>query len=325
MIFIKKILILFGGNSYEHEVSCNSVNYIIKNIDKKKYYYEVVGIDYNNSWYKINDNPIINTKWKRENKVDNIIKYIKKFDVVFPVIHGNNGEDGKLQSIFELNNINYIGCNSYTSIICYDKLLTKLILEKHNIKQVKYYIYDKNLNLKEIEYPVIIKPCKCGSSIGISIANNYKEIKNSINNALKYDSNIIIEQYIKNKEEYECAILQNKKKLIVSDIGIILNNSNLYDYKAKYKNKIDTDIANINIKTKNILKKKAKNIFKILNCKDLSRIDFIYDKDKDIYYFNEINTMPGFTEISMYPKLIKNKGINAKKLITLLIENNKKI
>ena len=296
MIYIKKILILFGSNSYEHEVSCDSVNFVIKNIDTKKYNYDIVGIDYNNNWYLLNKNIKITPKWLNE--------------------------DGKLQILFELNNINYVGCDSYSSIISYDKLLTKLILEKYNIKQVKYYIYQKDMNLNEIEYPIIIKPCKCGSSLGINVAKNKKEALKCINEALKYDNSIILEQYIENKEEYECAILQDKKKTIVSDIGIILNNGCIYDYKAKYKTKIETDIANINTKLKKEIQSTAKKIFHILGCKDLSRVDFLYDIDNKEIYFNEINTMPGFTEISMYPKLMNIKGVNAKKLISILIENN---
>lgn len=323
MIFIKKILILFGGNSFEHEISCNSVNYVIKNISKKDFKFELVGIDYENNWYKVDSNKIITKKWLKEKKekISNIFDYIDKFDVVLPVIHGNIGEDGKLAALFELNNTKYVGCNSYSSLICYDKMLTKLILEKYNISQVPYIIYNENINLNNISYPVIIKPSKCGSSIGINIANNIKEAKKEINNALKYDNSVIIEKYIEHKKEIECAILQNKNKLIVSNIGEILNDGNFYDYKAKYKTKIKTDLSSLDYKTKKEIKDCAKKIFKILKCKDLSRVDFLYDLDSNKWYFNEINTMPGFTEISMFPKLINEKGINAKKLISILINN----
>ena len=321
---MKKILILFGGNSYEHEVSCKSVNFVIKNIDKKKYYYDLVGIDYNNKWYLIDKEKEINNKWHKEEKkeINNVLSFIKKYDLVFPVIHGNTFEDGKLQSFFELNNIKYIGCNSYSSIISYDKLLTKILLEKYNIDQVPYYIYKKDFDFNVLSYPIIIKPCKCGSSLGINVAYNKKEVIRCIKEALKYDNKIILEYYIDKKEEYECAVLQHKGKLIVSNIGVVLNNGNIYDYKAKYKNKIKTDIALINTKLKKNIQHISKKIFSILGCKDLARIDFLYDLDKNKLFFNEINTMPGFTEISMYPKLIKDKGINAKKLITFLIENN---
>lgn len=325
MIFIKKILILFGGNSFEHEISCNSVNYIIKNISNKDYIYELVGIDYDNSWYKIDSDKEITKKWIKGKKIiiTNIFDYLNKFDIVLPIIHGNMGEDGKLATLFELNNTKYVGCDSYSSLICYDKMLTKLFLEKHNIPQIPYIIYNDNIDLNTIPYPVIIKPCKCGSSIGISIANNKKEVKKAINEALKYDKNIIIEKYIKNKKEIECAILQDKKKIIASDIGEILNDGNFYDFKAKYKNKIKTDLSSLNNKVKKEIQECSKKIFNILKCKDLARVDFLYDLDTNIWYFNEINTMPGFTEISMYPKLIKEKGIGAKKLISILLNNNK--
>ena len=319
---MKKVLILFGGNSYEHEISCKSVNFIINNIDTTKFNYKLVGIDYNNEWYEVDNKKEINKEWKNNAviKIDNIIEYCKEFDIIFPMIHGNTCEDGKLQSLFELYNIKYVGCNSYSSIICYDKLLTKIFLEKYSIPQVPYIIYNDSLNLKNIEYPVIVKPCKCGSSIGINIANNKRELKKYLKIAKKYDNNILIEKYIKNNRELECAVLEDKNKLIISDIGEIINNGNWYDYDAKYVSKIDTVISNIDVNIKNDIKNYSKKIFNILVCNGLSRIDFLYDLDNKKLYFSEINTMPGFTEISMYPKLINNEGISFKEIITKLLD-----
>ena len=317
------VLILFGGNSFEHEVSCKSVNFILNNIDTKKFKFKLVGIDYDNEWYEIKNISKIDKNWKNSEclKIDNVIKYAKRFDVVLPMMHGNTVEDGKLQSLFELYNIKYIGCNSYSSLICYDKLLTKLILEKYDIPQVPYYIYNDNLNLEKIEYPVIIKPCKCGSSIGINIAHNKKELKKYLKIALKYDNNILIEKFIQNKRELECAILEDKKKLIISDIGEIINNGSWYDFESKYINQNKTIISNIDCKIKKEIQDYSKKIFKIMNCKNLSRVDFIYDLDNKKLYFNEINTIPGFTEISMFPKLINNLGIEFKDIITKLLIN----
>ena len=240
----------------------------------------------------------INKNWKNNEviKINNIIEYSKGFDIVLPIIHGNTFEDGKLQSIFELYSIKYVGCNSYSSIICYDKLLTKLILEKYSIPQVPYTIYNKNINLDTIEYPVIIKPCKCGSSIGINIAYNKKELKKYLKLAKKYNN-----------------------KLIISDIGEIINNGKWYDYESKYEKQNDTVISDIDNNIKTEIKNYSKNIFNIMNCKSLSRIDFLYDLDNKKLYFNEINTMPGFTEISMFPKLINNNGIEYKDIITKLL------
>ena len=318
---MKNILILFGGNSYEHEISCMSVNFVKNNIDKKIFNYKLVGINPDNEWYEVDKTREIDINWKNHTtkKIDNIVEYLKSFDKVFPIIHGNTCEDGKLQSLFELNKINFVGCDSFSSLICYDKLLTKLILEKYNIEQVPYHIYDNNLNINYIEFPVIVKPCKCGSSIGISVCNNKKELLKAIKIAKSYDKNILIEKYLTSKLELECAILKKKNKFYISDVGEIKNEDNWYDYNSKYVNKINTQISSINKKLKKEIKKISRNIFNILNCKDMSRIDFFYDLDNKKLYFNEINTIPGFTEISMYPKLINNLCISSKKLITLLL------
>lgn len=320
---MKKVLILFGGNSFEHEISCKSVNFIIDNIDKNLFNYKLIGIDYDNNWYEINTSKIIDKKWKNNEikKIENIIEYCKEFDIVLPMIHGNTGEDGKLQSLFELYNIKYVGCNSYSSFICYDKLLTKLILEKYSIPQVPYIIYNNNLDLHTIEFPVIVKPCKCGSSLGINVANNTKELKKYLKIASKYDQNIIIEKFIKNNKELECAILEKNNKLIISDIGEIINNGNWYDYESKYEKQIDTIISEIDENIKNDIKMYSKKIFNIMQCKGLSRIDFLYDLDTKKLYFNEINTMPGFTNISMFPKLINSKGLEFKSIVTTLLNS----
>lgn len=318
---MKKILILFGGNSHEHEISCLSANFIKDNIDTKLFNYEIVGIDFDNAWYRFDKEKKIDINWKDNvvSKIDDIIDYMTDFDKILPVIHGNTCEDGKIQSIFELYNISYVGCDSYSSLICYDKYLTKIFLEKYNVTQVPYTIYSKN-KIKSIKYPVIVKPCKCGSSIGIGIAKNKKELLKNIKIAKKYDNKIIIEKYIEKKREFECAILKHKNKLYTSDIGEILNNGSWYDYNSKYKEKTDTCIADINNELKMNIKNTSKKVFEILGCKNLARIDFLYDLDEKKLYFNEINTMPGFTEISMYPKLINKLGISYKKLITLLLQ-----
>lgn len=322
-MYLKKVLLLFGGASNEHYVSCNSANYILNNINKNKYYLSVVGIDKKGVWYKLNHKKLITPDWKNTQikKINNIINYLKKFDIVLNMIHGNNGEDGKLQGLFELFNIKYVGCNSYSSLICYDKLITKLILEKYNIPQVPYMVYSNKTDLKKIEYPIIIKPSKSGSSIGINIANNPFEAKYAINEALKIDSDIIIEKYIRNRRELECAILENKNKVLISKIGEIITNKEWYDYTSKYKDNTKILLANINKKLANKIHYLSKYIFKILKCKKLSRIDFILDLDNNKIYFNEINTIPGFTDSSMYPMLLKKMGLNQSKIIDILLDS----
>lgn len=318
---MKRVLILFGGNSYEHNISCKSANYIINNIDKEKFLFDVVGIDHDFNWFIVNTFPI-DENWKNNTleKVNNILDYLKDFDVVFPIIHGNTGEDGKLQSIFEALNIKYVGTNSYCSFICYSKILTKLVLEKYNIPEVPYLIYDNKLNIDLIEFPVIVKPSKCGSSIGITVAHNKKELKKAIKIAYNYDKNILIERYIKNNRELECAIITKKKKITCSNVGEILKRGTFYDYKSKYIDKTSTKIADISDDLSNTIKNLSKKIFTILGCKSLSRVDFLYDIDEGKLYFNEINTIPGMTEVSMYPTLINDTGINSKDLISILLD-----
>ena len=320
---MKKILILFGGNSYEHEISCKSAKTILTHIDKNKYQITSTVIDKDNIWYEYNDEIKYLENWKERNiiKINNIIDYLKQFDKVFPIMHGNPIENGNLQGLFNLFNIKYVGTDISGSIIGYDKELTKIICNHYNIPQVPYQVItkkEKNKNI-DIEFPVIIKPSKCGSSIGINIANNQKELTKYINEAFNYDDKIIIEKYIKSRE-FECAVLETKK-LIISDIGEIKSSNKFYDYESKYI--LDSKLiipANINQELKKEIQDLSSKIFKILNIKNLSRIDFLYDYNNKKLYFNEVNTMPGFTDISMYPLLLKEKNIPIKELITNLIE-----
>lgn len=322
---MKKILILFGGNSYEHYISCLSAKTILENIDKKKYAITTVGISKDNNWYLFDDDLTILTKdWTKGNitKIDNITSFIKQFDKVFPIIHGNPCENGNLQGMLNMFNIKYVGTDLLGSIIGYDKDLTKIICEKNNIPQVPYITITENKPLKKItiDFPVIIKPAKCGSSIGINIANNIKELNNYLKEAFKYDNKVIIEKFIKARE-LECAILYDKK-LKASPVGEIKSVNTFYDYEAKYESNSDLLIpAPISKELTKQIQNLALKIFNVLELKDLSRIDFLYDYNNDILYFNEVNTMPGFTSISMYPLLFKNKGISIKELITKLIEN----
>jgi len=321
---MKKILILFGGNSYEHEISCKSAKTIINHIDKKKYQVEIVGIDLKNDWYILNDKEKLNNNWKESNitKIDNIPKYLKQFDKVFPIIHGNPLENGNLQGLFNLFNISYVGSDLLGSIISYDKELTKIICNHYHIPQIPYITIHRKNKLKKIDldFPVIVKPAKCGSSIGINIANNIKELNKNIQEAFNYDDKVIIEKYIKARE-LECAVLEDKK-LKVSPIGEIKTENNFYDYDSKYIKESKLIIpANLEDNLIKEIKNLSLKIFNILSLKGLARIDFLYDYHNHKLYFNEVNTMPGFTNISMYPLLFNNKGISTKELITKLIEN----
>lgn len=220
-------------------------------------------------------------------------------------------------------NIKYVGSNLEESSICYDKEITKIILNNYNINQVPYkVILNKKDDLKlNFDFPVIVKPSRCGSSIGINIAYNNKELKKYIKEAFKYDNKVIVEKYIKDNLELECSILENKK-LLVSTVGMIKPINKFYDYEAKYEKTSNLIIpALINKELEKEIKMLSFKIFKILNLKNLARIDFLYDNSANKLYFNEVNTMPGFTNISMFPSLFNYDNINIKELISILIEN----
>lgn len=321
---MKKILILFGGNSHEHAISCKSAKTILTHIDKSLYNITAVGINHQNNWYLyLDDINLIDESWQNRNieKITNIIEFLKQFDKVFPVIHGNPEENGNIQGMFNLFGIEYVGTDLLGSIISYDKELTKIICNRHKIPQVPYITITKNKKIKNIpfSYPIIIKPAKCGSSIGINIASNVKELNKYVNLAFKYDNKVIIEKYIKARE-LECAILETNK-IIPSPIGEIRSSNTFYDYEAKYLKDSSLIIpANISKELAKEITELSKKIFNVLSLSTLARIDFLYDYNEEKLYFNEVNTMPGFTDISMYPLLFKEVGINIKNLITKIIE-----
>ena len=266
---MKKILILFGGNSHEHIISCKSAKTILTHIDKSLYNITAVGIDHQNNWYLyLDDINLIDESWQNRNieKITNIIEFLKQFDKVFPIIHGNPEENGNIQGMFNLFNIEYVGTDLLGSIISYDK-----------------------------------------------------ELNEYVNLAFKYDNKVIIEKYIKARE-LECAILQTNK-IIPSPIGEIRSSNTFYDYEAKYLKDSSLIIpANINKELAKEITKLSKKIFNILSLSTLARIDFLYDYNEEKLYFNEVNTMPGFTDISMYPLRFKEVGIKIKNLITKIIE-----
>lgn len=323
---MKKILLLFGGNSFEHDVSCKSARTIIQNIDTKKYDLTICGLDRENNFYLFNDDIcyLDNGEWLSSEieKIDNPIEFLKSFDKVFPIIHGNTGEDGSIIGMFEVYDIPYVGSNSLSSAIGYNKYYTKKILDNFNIPQVNYeLLYKKDKIKTSISYPLIIKPSSCGSSVGINIANNKKELDMYVKEAFKYSNSVLIEKYIK-KRELECGILELHNKLIVSSVGEIIADNNFYDYNSKYINNTKLVIpSNIDINIQKQVQEYSKKIFKILELHTYARLDFMYDYNNDKLYFNEVNTIPGFTNISMYPMLFQDIGISIKDLITKLIEN----
>ena len=312
---MKKVLILFGGNSTEHFISCKSAKTILDEIDREKYEVTSVGISKENVWYLWEEDQkyLEDGTWIEHTKerIENPVSFLKKFDVVFPITHGNYGEDGKLQGFLDLFEIPYVGCKTLSSAISMDKSYTKEIVYNHHIPQVPFRILRKGTTLKEEEfsltYPVIVKPCNGGSSIGIKKADNFEELKEAVDYAFTFDDKIIIEKFI-HARELECGILEHNG-IHVSKVGEIKSANAFYDYEAKYIKKESTvEIpADIKEEVKRQIQTYAKEIFNILDGKGLARVDFFFKEEENKIYFNEINTLPGFTTISMYPKVFESE------------------
>lgn len=318
---MKKVIVLFGGESTEHEVSVNSAKFILDNIDKNKYECIPIGISKEGEWYYYNEDELV-ADWfnKRINPVSDIVETIKSVDVVFPIIHGSYGEDGRIQSLCELFHVEYVGCNSKTSMLCMDKEYTKIIANHHDIPTVPYKVVNK---LEDIsEYPVVVKPANGGSSIGISIVSSKDELQEKYLEAKKYDNKVIFEEY-KKVRELEVAVIEDNGKIRVSGIGEIITNGEVYDYCNKYVNSKSTMLkANILKEIEEKIYELVQRLVVIFDISGMSRIDFFYVEEENAVYFNEINTIPGFTAISMYPALLKSVDISYKKIISMLIENS---
>lgn len=343
----KNVLVLFGGKSTEHEVSRVSATSVLKNMNKDKYNIGVIGIDKNGDFleYIGNFENISDDNWRDyTNKITDIISYINKFDVAFPVLHGLYGEDGTIQGLFELIGIPYVGCKVLASAVSMDKVYTKIVFDRAGIKQVPS-VYIKVVNDKlilvqdnfdEIEdiesiyniienkigYPAFVKPSNSGSSVGVYKVKNKEDLIKAIDNAKMYDRKILIEKGI-NAREIECAVLEINSEVKASVLGEILPAGEFYSYESKYEDE-NSGLqipAKIEKSVEEYIRKTAIKAFKAVDGTGLSRVDFFLDKDTNDIYLNEINTMPGFTSISMYPKLWENTGIEYSSLIDKLIEN----
>jgi len=338
-----KLAIIFGGRSAEHEVSVISARNILKAIDKKKYIITLVGIDKKGNWLSFNQRELLKEDGEMFAKKDlnNLVipfskdgKFYlqignknKNIEVVFPVLHGPFGEDGTIQGLFKLYNVPFVGPGVLGSSVAMDKDVAKKLFKEAGLpigKFVSFNSSDKNkIVFSEIKnilgLPFFIKPANLGSSVGISKVKDEKEFKKALKLAFDHDK-IVIEEFIDGKE-IECAVLGNENPQ-ASTVGEIIPTHDFYSYEAKYldedgaKMKIPADISKDLIKEFQKLSIKA---FQTLNCEGISRVDFFLTEDNKIY-INEINTIPGFTSISMYPKLWEASGLSYTKLIDKAIK-----
>ena len=340
-----KLGVIFGGMSTENEVSCVSGISVIKHLNKEKYEINPIYIDKSGNWFKLKIEDIAKEGEELENRetISNIIEYIKEMDVIFPVLHGLYGEDGTIQGLFKLLKVPYVGCGVLASSVGMDKAYTKVIFDKANINQTKYvyirkynedYIYvdekfdEQIISLDEIskividklKFPMFIKPSNSGSSVGINKAHNIQELKLAIEEAAKYDNKILVEEGIIGRE-VECAVLGNED-IISSCVGEIKAADEFYSYDAKYNNEESKTLipAEISKEKSEEIQKLAIKAFKAIDGKGLSRVDFFIEDKTEKVYINEINTLPGFTSISMYPKLFEKVGIGYTELLDKLIE-----
>lgn len=251
-------------------------------------------------------------------------------DVVFPVLHGMNGEDGTLQGLLELAQIPYVGCGVLASACSMDKFYTKIIVDAIGIRQAKFVgvrrgeLTDMDEVVsrveKELDYPVFVKPSKAGSSQGVSKAEDREGLVAALRLAAQHDSKILVEENIVGRE-LECAVLGGAEAK-ASGVGEILAADTFYSYEAKYNNEDSRTVVGPELpegRTEEI-RRDAEAIFKALDCYGLSRVDFFLTKDTEEVVFNEINTLPGFTAISMYPMLWEAEGVDKKELIQRLID-----
>ncbi len=369
----KRVAVLFGGQSSEHEVSRVSAQSVIDNIDKLKYDVEMIGITKDGQWLtyegptekigsgewqEIAERQLIEQASQRQllieqykgdadggdeaytavipnNSARGIIADCAKapIDVVFPVLHGCNGEDGTIQGLFELAGIPYVGCGVLGSSVGMDKAYTKIIFEKEGLPQGDYLVfsrkqvyYQNDDVVKQVEgrltYPCFVKPSNAGSSVGVNKANNRDELIRALDIAAKNDRRILVEEFI-NGREIECAVLGNDCP-IASTVGEVVPYNDFYDYEAKYQvgdsSRVVIPAENLPTETVEKIREYAVRAFKCLDCAGLSRVDFFVHKVTGEIYINEINTLPGFTQISMYPKLWAQSGIPYPELIDRLIE-----
>lgn len=344
----KVIAVLFGGQSSEHDVSKVSAANIISHINQDKYTVLPVYITKEGHWL-LYDGPVENIQndtWEKyateailspdatHRGIFRIVGEKVKLmpvDLVFPVLHGANGEDGTIQGLFELAKIPYVGCGVLSSAVSMNKAFTKIIVEKLGIDQAKYTVVYRNEIENDIEsciekvedvcsYPCFVKPACAGSSVGITKAHNRDELVDGLWTASKEDRTVVIEENITGYE-LECAVLGNTD-VKASAVGQVLAAAEFYDYDAKYNNKESKTVIPAPIpenKTEEI-REKAVKIFKALDGRGLSRVDFFMEEGTERIVFNEINTLPGFTPISMYTMLFNEVGLSTEEIIDKIID-----
>lgn len=348
------LAVIFGGQSSEHDISCISVQTVARAINQDAYDITYIGITKEGHWIladsieSIADGSWLSSETEAILSPDAARKEIilsgkdgvttKRIDVIFPVLHGMYGEDGTIQGLFEMTGIPYVGCGVLASAVGMDKVYTKIIVDDLGINQAEYVLVRAadvekaesdssvmDIQVKRVEdklnYPVFIKPSKAGSSKGVSKAYNREELIAGLKLAAGHDTKILVERSITGRE-IECAVLGSASDAEASGVGEILAAAEFYDFDAKYTSAESKTVISPVLpegKTEEI-RNAAKAVFTALDGYGLSRVDFFLEKDTNEVIFNEINTLPGFTSISMYPMLWKAEGISLEELVEKQIQ-----
>lgn len=333
----QNLAIIFGGKSTEHEISILSAKSILKHLDRSPFNLYVIKIDTTGHWWLIDENQIDTSKdgirvslipGSPKTELISLIdgQVITTLDVAFPVLHGVFGEDGTIQGLFKMVDLAFVGCDVLAASSCMDKDVTKRLLRDAGINVAPYLmatnqsIPSYNQVEKELGMPVFIKPANLGSSVGVYKVSSESEYNEKIRQALTYDHKVLIEQLIIGKE-VECSVLGNEEPK-ASLPGEIITNTDFYDFESKY---VDSNASSTQIPTSitenqiDEVRKVAVKAYQTMGCQGLARVDFFVTQEGEIM-INEINTLPGFTNISMYPKMWEATGIGYQELLGLLIE-----
>ena len=344
------VCILFGGMSPEHAVSLRSAESVLNNIDQNKYNVFPVGITRDGDWilYGGKDYSLLPTgEWEHHPKNrraaispvrgqgllsfegDCVVR--ERIDVVFPVLHGENGEDGAMQGLLKMAGIPYVGPHVAASAVAMDKTLTKLVVDQAGVPQATWHLVRReelanhmesilDVLEKKFSYPMFVKPAGTGSSVGVSKAADRESLDKALLEAAKFDKKILVEEFIHGRE-IEVAVMGNDNP-VASICGEIDSGAEFYDYDAKYVTDTSRPYipARIPEDVQEIVRENAIKVYSAIGCQGMSRVDFFVTYEENRVVFNEINTIPGFTSISMYPKLFGASGIPYAQLIDLLLQ-----
>ena len=344
-----RVGVIFGGRSGEHEVSLVSASFVIQSLDREKYEIVPIGIAPDGRW--LSSTHALNLLKEKKSLDHETERFLVpepnrqalisangetesplRVDVIFPLVHGTYGEDGTLQGLLELADLPYVGAGVLASAVGMDKIVQKQLLRQAGLRVAKYSWFLSGecrqrpervaaLAEKELRYPLFVKPANTGSSVGISKAHNRNELLRGLLVAVEFDRKIIVEQGVRNAQEIECSVLGNDEP-IASMPGEIVSSNEFYDYDAKYVDGKSAAIIPARLPKTTIreIQRQALLAYRTLDCSGMARADFFVTGKSHRIYVNELNTIPGFTAISMYAKLWQASGISVKDLLDRLIE-----